>query len=87
MDPNTDVLGKSKLNTNATYPEACLYEKLKKKPEVTCICPTANRQDLISVAIQSFLSQTYTDSELLIVDDGDFVTRVPRRSKNPLHQT
>ena len=47
------------------------------QPFVTCICPTADRQALIPLAIQSFLAQTYKNSELLIVDDGQEDTQVP----------
>jgi glycosyltransferase involved in cell wall biosynthesis len=43
---------------------------------VTCICPTGNRQHLIPLAIRSFLNQTHTDSELLIVDSG-YIHTVP----------
>lgn len=50
---------------------------LSPRPSVSCICPTANRQGLILTAIRSFLSQTYVDSELVIVDDGKDVTPVP----------
>jgi len=32
--------------------------------------PTANRPDLLKLAIDSFLSQTYQNKELLILDDG-----------------
>ena len=34
------------------------------------IIPTYNRANRISVAVQSVLNQTYTDFELLIIDDG-----------------
>jgi glycosyltransferase involved in cell wall biosynthesis len=50
-------------------------------PLVTAICPTANRQDWIPLAIACFLAQTYTDSELLIVDDGDRPTPVPEHPR------
>lgn len=36
----------------------------------TAICPTANRRAHIPIMLKSFLSQTVTDSELIIVDDG-----------------
>ena len=39
-------------------------------PKVTAICPTHNRRRYIPSVIACFLSQTYTDSELVIVDDG-----------------
>lgn len=39
-------------------------------PLVSCIIPTFNRADLLKNAIDSTLSQTVTDWELIIVDDG-----------------
>lgn len=38
--------------------------------KITAICPTANRVSWIPLAIECFLAQTFTDAELLIVDDG-----------------
>ena len=38
--------------------------------KVTAICPTHNRRLYIPQTIASFLSQTVTDSELIILDDG-----------------
>lgn len=46
-------------------------------PFISCICPTRNRQDLIGLAITSFLNQTYENRELLIVDNGMNSTNVP----------
>jgi len=40
------------------------------KPCVSVIMPTFNRSRFIRTAIKSLLSQTFTDWELLIVDDG-----------------
>ena len=40
------------------------------KPHVSCIMPTANRQNFISLAVHYFLNQDYRDAELVIVDDG-----------------
>lgn len=37
---------------------------------ISMIVPTYNREELIAETIESVLSQTYTDFELLIVDDG-----------------
>ena len=39
-------------------------------PDVSVIIPTYNRANLLSAAIESVLAQTYSDYELLIVDDG-----------------
>ena len=38
--------------------------------QATVICPTANRRAYIPTMLKSFLSQSVTDSELVIVDDG-----------------
>ncbi len=43
---------------------------LNKKPFFSVIIPTFNRAHLISEAIKSVLYQTFTDWELIIVDDG-----------------
>lgn len=37
---------------------------------ITIITPTYNRRDLVQTTIQSILNQTYTNWELIIVDDG-----------------
>jgi glycosyltransferase involved in cell wall biosynthesis len=39
-------------------------------PRVSTIIPTYNRKEFVSAAIESVLAQTYTDYELIVVDDG-----------------
>src|SRR5205823_6114796 len=41
------------------------------EPMVSCIMPTADRRRFVPNAIRYFVRQTYSNSELLIVDDGD----------------
>jgi glycosyltransferase involved in cell wall biosynthesis len=51
--------------------------------EVTAICTTFNRRKFIPAMLASFLSQTFVDSELLVLDDGsdcvkDLIPENPR---------
>jgi glycosyltransferase involved in cell wall biosynthesis len=39
-------------------------------PRVTVVIPTYNRKEYLAEAIDSVLAQTYTDYEILVVDDG-----------------
>ena len=39
-------------------------------PRISVIIPTYNRADLVGHAIQSVLDQTYSDWEIIVVDDG-----------------
>ena len=47
-------------------------------PKVSIIIPTYNRAHLIGLTLQSVHRQTYTDYEIVVVDDGSLTTR--RRS-------
>lgn len=52
---------------------------------LSVICPTYNRADRIQNAIRSIIDQTYTDWELIIVDDGstDHTQRIVRDFAHP----
>ena len=41
-----------------------------KEPKVSVIIPTYNRADFLIEAIESVLAQTFTDIEIIVVDDG-----------------
>ena len=59
-------------------------------PRVSVILPTHNRPDLLRDAIESLLSQTYTDWEAMIVDDAsDPAAELPvdQRFRALRHQT
>lgn len=43
---------------------------MSRNPKVTVIVPTFNRAAYLSEAIESIFAQTFTDYELLVVDDG-----------------
>lgn len=38
--------------------------------KVSCVCPSGDRPTYLQQAVDCFLSQTYENSELLIIDDG-----------------
>lgn len=39
-------------------------------PLISCIMPTHNRRAFLSLALDSFLAQTYPNRELVVIDDG-----------------
>jgi glycosyltransferase involved in cell wall biosynthesis len=43
---------------------------MQSNPKVSIVIPCYNRERYLGLAIQSVLNQTYTDFELIIVDDG-----------------
>lgn len=47
------------------------------KPLVSIIMPVYNREDIVQIAINSVLNQTYTNFELIIVDDGSTDETIP----------
>jgi len=52
-------------------------------PLVSCIMPTYNRRPFVPLALESFRRQSYPNTELIVVDDGedavgDLCTGVPR---------
>lgn len=54
-------------------------------PRVSVFIPVRNREGLIATAVDSILAQTYTDFELLVVDDGstDATVRVLEAYRDP----
>jgi glycosyltransferase involved in cell wall biosynthesis len=48
-----------------------------KQPRVSIIIPVFNGQNYLNQAVQSVLRQTYTDWELLLIDDGSTDESVP----------
>lgn len=55
------------------------------QPRVSVVIPAYNQADFIGKSIQSVLSQTYTDFEIIIVNDAssDRTTEVIKQFKNP----
>jgi len=47
-----------------------MKNKIKTKPKVSIIMPCYNIKKYLSLAIESVLSQTYSDYELIIIDNG-----------------
>ena len=46
---------------------------MPEKPRVSVIIPTFNRPQLLGKALASVAEQTYTDYEIIVVDDGSTV--------------
>jgi glycosyltransferase involved in cell wall biosynthesis len=44
---------------------------------ISCIMPTRNRAEFAARAVQYFLTQSYKDSELIVIDDGTEPLKVP----------
>src|ERR1019366_10210549 len=70
-------------STVTRVPAAPVPARSTRPPLVTAICPTYNRRKYLPTSIALFLKQTFTDSELLIVDDStesidDLVPKHPR---------
>ncbi len=49
-----------------------------KKPRVTVFIPVYNREQYVGEAIESILAQTFSDFEILVVDDGSTDTSVEK---------
>ncbi len=43
---------------------------MNESPKVTAVIPAYNREKYVGEAIDSILAQTFTDFELLVIDDG-----------------
>ena len=41
------------------------------KPLISCLCPTRNKPDIVKVAIDCFINQTYENKELILVANED----------------
>ena len=47
-----------------------VFFEVARVPTVSVIIPVFNRQDVLRRAVDSVLSQTFSDYELIVVDDG-----------------
>ena len=47
-----------------------MQEQQKKQPEISIIVPVYKTERFLSACISSILAQTFTDFELILVDDG-----------------
>lgn len=50
-------------------------------PKVSLVMPTYNRPQYVPTAIRSFLQQTYSNLELIIVNDGGYIFHLPQDSR------
>ncbi len=58
-----------------------------KKPKISCVMPCRNRQSIIGETIQSIIDQTFSDWELIIIDDhsdpDDDTEKVVKKFNDP----
>jgi len=52
------------------------------RPQISIVLPVKNASKFIGECIESILSQTFIDFEVVVVDDGHFLTKQkkPRRA-------
>jgi glycosyltransferase involved in cell wall biosynthesis len=55
------------------------------RPFFSIIIPTYNRKDFLPIAVESVLKQTFSDYELIIVDDGS-TDNTPKLLRSDLHK-
>jgi glycosyltransferase involved in cell wall biosynthesis len=48
------------------------------EPLISCMCLTANRPQFLPTAIACFMAQTWSNKELLILDNGSEVAAIPK---------
>ena len=59
-----------------------MQEQHKKQPEISIIVPVYKTERFLSACISSILAQTFTDFELILVDDGS----PDMRRRRPVHR-
>ena len=55
-----------------TFNPQILYKRMTYKPTVSVIVPSYNMMKTLPTSINSIINQTYTDWELLVINDGSF---------------
>lgn len=70
LDETKDLLPRISAIENALNAFEIPFSTLPKEPLVSIIMPTLNRNHLLPHAIDSLLNQSYTNWELLLVNDG-----------------
>ena len=60
-----------------------MQEQHKKQPEISIIVPVYKTERFLSACISSILAQTFTDFELILVDDGSpaLLCAMPQRQR------
>ncbi|MEI8287755.1 MAG: glycosyltransferase, partial [Actinomycetes bacterium] len=58
-------------NQFATVKNESFAPSIAKQPLISCLMVTANRADIARVAIECFSEQTWSNKELVIIDDGE----------------
>jgi len=77
LDKELEEIEKSKAEKNAKKVE---YTPVNSRPRITIGIPTRNRYEYLSLILWSILEQTYTDWDIIIIDDSDphyDITQIP----------